>query len=79
MTCTEFLSKLDDYFDGNVDADVLAEAQAHVKKCSHCEVVMDTTRKTISIYRENEVYEFPEELRERLHAAIMAKCSKAKA
>ena len=40
---------------------------------------MDTTRKTISIYRENEVYEFPEELRERLHAAIMAKCSKAKA
>ncbi len=79
MTCTEFLSKLDDYFDGNVDADVLAEVQAHVKKCSHCEVVMDTTRKTISIYRENEVYEFPEELRERLHAAIMAKCSKAKA
>ena len=79
MTCTEFLSKLDDYFDGNVDVDFLAEVRAHVKKCSHCEVVMDTTRKTISIYRENEVYEFPEELRERLHAAIMAKCSKAKA
>ena len=78
MTCTEFLSKLDDYFDGNVDADVLAEVRAHVKKCSHCEVVMDTTRKTISIYRENEVYEFPEELRERLHAAIMKKCSNAK-
>jgi hypothetical protein len=41
-------------------------------------VVLDTTRKTISIYRENEVYEFPDALRERLHAAIMAKCSKAK-
>jgi anti-sigma factor RsiW len=78
VTCTEFLSKLDDYFDGNVDADVLAEVRAHVKKCSHCEVVLDTTRKTISIYRENEVYEFPEELRERLHAAIMKKCSNAK-
>ena len=78
MTCTEFLSKLDDYFDGNVDADVLAEVRAHVKKCSHCEVVLDSTRKTISIYRENEVYEFPDELRERLHAAIMKKCSNAK-
>ena len=78
MTCTEFLSKLDEYFDGNVDADFLAEVRAHVKKCSHCEVVLDTTRKTISIYRENEVYEFPEELRERLHTAIMKKCSKAK-
>jgi hypothetical protein len=39
---------------------------------------MDTTRMTISIYRENEVYEFPDELRERLHAAIMKKCSKAR-
>ena len=78
MTCTEFLSKLDEYFDGNVDADFLAEVRAHVKKCSHCEVVLDTTRKTISIYRENEVYEFPEDLRERLHAAIMKKCSKVK-
>jgi len=78
VTCTEFLSKLDEYFDGNVDAEFLAEVRAHVKKCSHCEVVLDTTRKTISIYRENEVYEFPEELRERLHAAIMKKCSNAK-
>jgi anti-sigma factor RsiW len=78
VTCTEFLGKLDDYFDGKVDADLLAEVQAHVKKCSHCEVVLDTTRKTISIYRENEVYEFPDALRERLHAAIMAKCSNAK-
>jgi hypothetical protein len=41
-------------------------------------VVLDTTRKTIAIYRENEVYEFPDELRERLHTAIMKKCSKAK-
>ena len=78
MTCTEFLSKLDDYFDGQMDADLITEIRAHVKKCSHCEVVLDTTRKTISIYRENEVYEFPDELRERLHAAIMKKCSKAK-
>ncbi len=74
MTCTEFLTKLDDLFDGQADAGLLAEVQTHVRKCQHCEVVLDTTRKTISIYRENEVYEFPEDLRERLHAAIMAKC-----
>jgi anti-sigma factor RsiW len=79
VTCTEFLGKLDDYFDGKVDPEVLAEVQSHVKKCSHCEVVLDTTRKTISIYRENEVYEFPDALRERLHAAIMTKCSDARA
>ncbi|MDR3745164.1 MAG: zf-HC2 domain-containing protein [Acidobacteriaceae bacterium] len=77
MTCTEFLSKLTDYFDDHLEADLIADVKAHVKKCSHCEVVMDTTRKTISIYRENELYEFPDALRDRLHAAIMKKCSKS--
>jgi hypothetical protein len=78
VTCTEFLSKLTDYFDERLDAELLSEVKAHVKKCSHCEVVMDTTRKTISIYRENEIVEFPTELRDRLHEAIMKKCCDGK-
>ena len=74
MTCTDFLAQLTDYFDGKVDPALLAEFQAHICECHHSEVVLDTTRQTIAIYRENEIYEFPTELRERLHAAIMAKC-----
>ena len=57
-----------------VDPALLADVQAHICECHHCEVVLDTTRQTIAIYRENEIYEFPTELRERLHAAIMARC-----
>ncbi len=78
MTCTEFLSLLGDFFDEQIDSDMLAEVKAHMHKCSHCDVVLDTTRKTIAIYRENEIYEFPEELRDRLHTAIMNKCSKVR-
>ena len=78
MTCTDFLSQLTDYFDGKVDPKLLAEVQAHVCECHHCEVVLDTTRQTIAIYRENEIYEFPSDLRERLHAAIMKKCLSAR-
>lgn len=78
MTCTDFLSQLTDYFDGNVDPKLLAEVQAHICECRHCEVVLDTTRQTIAIYRENEIYEFPADLRERLHTAIMKKCNSAR-
>lgn len=78
MTCTDFLSQLTDYFDGQIDQALLAEVQAHVCECHHCEVVLDTTRQTIAIYRENEIYEFPTDLRERLHSAIMAKCRPAR-
>ncbi len=78
MTCTGFLSQLTDYFDGQIPPELLAEVQTHVRECHHCEVVLDTTRQTISIYREHEVYEFTAELRERLHTAIMQRCRQAK-
>jgi anti-sigma factor RsiW len=76
MNCTDFLSQLTDYFDGQISPELLEEVRAHTAGCSHCEVVLNTTRQTIEIYRGNEVYEVSDEFRERLHAAIMRKCSK---
>jgi hypothetical protein len=40
-------------------------------------VVMNTTKKTIEIYRDNQLYELPNDLRDRLHEAIMTKCKKS--
>jgi hypothetical protein len=37
-------------------------------------VVCNTTRKTIEIYRDNDVYPLPEPIRDRLHQAIISKC-----
>jgi anti-sigma factor RsiW len=74
MTCTDFLSQLTDYFDGQISPELLAEVRRHTSECSHCEVVLDTTRQTIQVYRDNEVYDLSPELRNRLHSAIMAKC-----
>jgi anti-sigma factor RsiW len=76
VTCTDFLSKMTDYFDGKIAPDLLQEVRAHLCECSHCEVVVNTTRQTIEVYRDNEIYEFSPELRERLRSAIMAKCGK---
>ena len=76
MTCTEFLAKMTDYFDGTVSESLLVEIRAHICECSHCEVVVNTTQQTIHIYRNQEIYayEMPEELRNKLRCAIMAKC-----
>lgn len=76
MTCTEFLAKLDDLIDGNITAALRAELEQHLHKCGHCEVVYNTTRKTIEIYRSHELYELPSSLRDRLHSAIMKRCKK---
>jgi anti-sigma factor RsiW len=74
MTCTDFLSQLTDYFDGQISPELLEEVRTHTASCHHCEVVLDTTGKTISFYRDNEIYEPSPEFTDRLHTAIMKKC-----
>ena len=74
MNCTDFLAKLTDYFDGRIDPDLLAEVKQHLCSCHHCEVVVDTTRKTIDIYRGHEPNDLPEDLSTRLRAAVMERC-----
>ena len=74
MTCTEFLALLDELIDDDVSAETRSLLQVHLKGCEHCEVTLNTTRKTIEVYRNYEVYEFPDAVRQRLHAAIIAKC-----
>jgi anti-sigma factor RsiW len=76
VTCTEFLAQLDDLIDDAVTANMRAELQEHMRGCEHCEVTLNTTRKTIQIYRSHEIYDLPAGLRERLHAAIMERCKK---
>lgn len=77
MNCTEFLAKLTDYFDGEIDPALLAEVKEHIGTCHHCEVVVSTTQQTISIYRQQETYDFPDELSERLRLAVMKRCAAA--
>ena len=74
MKCTEFLKELTDYLDGKITEDLKVELDEHLHWCHECHVVMNTTQKTIEIYRDNKIYELPEDLRNRLHQAIMTKC-----
>lgn len=74
MTCTEFLAKMTDYFDGTVEQTLLVEIKEHLCECHHCEVVVNTTKQTIEIYRDHQVYELPDELRERTISSIMTRC-----
>jgi hypothetical protein len=76
MNCSEFLAQLGDFLDNQVPTGLVAELQAHLDGCEHCLITMQTTQKTIQIYRNHEVYELPAGLRARLQAAILAKCKK---
>jgi hypothetical protein len=75
VKCTEFLDELTNYLDGVIDARTKSELEDHLAWCHNCYVVCDTTRKTIEIYRNQELYELPDDLRGRLQTAIKSKCA----
>lgn len=76
MNCSEFLAQLDDLLENKISVSIRADLEEHLRGCEHCVVTLNTTRKTIEIYRSNELYELPDSLRERLQKAILAKCKK---
>lgn len=79
MKCSDFLQELTNYLDGALDDRTRAELEDHLNWCHNCYVVCDTTKKTIEIYRGSQLYELPDNLRDRLRSAIMAKCKAKKA
>ena len=78
MKCNDFLKELSDYLDGKITESLKAELDEHLHWCHECHVVLNTTKKTIEIYRDNQIYELPDPLRTRLHQAIMTKCRSSK-
>lgn len=76
MICSEFLLHLDDLLDGSVDQALRVTLEEHLGTCEHCTITVSTTRKTIEVYRSNTLYDLPNDLRDRLQAAILAKCKK---
>ncbi|HYY69757.1 MAG TPA: anti-sigma factor [Terriglobales bacterium] len=75
MTCTDFLNELTDYLDATIDAGTRAELEDHLAWCHNCYVICNTTKKTIEIYRDSQLYELPEDLRSKLELAILSKCT----
>ncbi len=78
MTCSEFLKELTDYLDQALDARTRAQLEEHLQWCRDCYVICNTTKKTIEIYKDSQIYELPDELRVRLRSAILAKCQSKK-
>lgn len=65
--CHHLLSSLSEYVDGTLDDSICVEIERHVADCENCRIVLDTLRKTISLYQTtSQQAGVPEGVRERL-------------
>lgn len=72
MTCDELLQILNDYVDGTLDLSrwECQQFAAHLQGCQPCQIVVDTIRGTIQLYRAGEPYPLPCEFAERLQRLL---------
>jgi predicted anti-sigma-YlaC factor YlaD len=72
--CKKVIEELSNYLDGDVDEVLKMDLCSHLSNCQHCQVVFDTTRKTIELYCDGELFRLPDDVRDRLHQVIRRKC-----
>ena len=71
MNCRDVILEVSSYLDGDLGPEALLELQVHLDRCQDCRVIVDTVRKTIDIYCKAEPVPLPDEVRTRLHDALV--------
>ncbi|MBK9924403.1 MAG: zf-HC2 domain-containing protein [Anaerolineales bacterium] len=65
--CKELLGSLSSYIDGDLSPDLCDELEKHLAGCTDCQVVLNTTKRTIDlVHAPIEKPDLPDDVRERL-------------
>ena len=68
--CKDLLANLSLYVDHEASASLCEEIERHLAHCTDCRVVVDTLRRTVSLYHTMPQPPMPEHLRERLYHTL---------
>jgi anti-sigma factor RsiW len=68
--CRELLGQVSDYIDGELEATLCAELEAHLAGCPDCRVMVDTVRKTITLYHTQAPSDLPPDVEDRLFKVL---------
>ncbi len=70
VSCEHVLEQLSNFIEGEIDAGLRAEIEAHLRTCRKCSVLHDSLRKVLIIVADERTFEIPVGYSERLHAFI---------
>jgi anti-sigma factor RsiW len=70
MGCKDMLGSLSDYIDGELEAELCAEIEQHVAGCTNCRIVVDTLKRTVTLYHEHGHEPLPDDVKSRLFEAL---------
>jgi len=73
ITCDEFFAEFGDYLENQVSPEIRQELELHLSQCRACQVLCDSSRKTVKIVTESSSFELPESVSGPIIDRVMAK------
>lgn len=78
LSCADFLAEFGDYLEGTADPELRTRLEAHLHECKTCEVIVDSTRKTIRIVTDTDSFTLPADKIEPIVRDVMARIREKK-
>ena len=72
MQCAELVAYLSSYIDDELDAELADAAREHLATCANCQIVLDSTVRTIALGKDQRARVIPAAQRAALFARIQA-------
>jgi hypothetical protein len=73
ITCEEFFAEFGDYIESQVSQEVRQELEVHLSQCRACQVLYDSTCKTIKIVTDSGSFELPHNVSDSIVDRVMTK------
>ena len=73
LSCADFLAELGDYIDDAASSEIRAHLEEHLRECKTCQVIVDSTRKTIEIVTDSGCFALPAEAVDPIVSAVMSR------
>lgn len=80
MDCKQFLEEMSNYVDGEVSVGIREAVQEHLAFCHKCEVIYNSTRRTLEIVSDctTEAFSLPADVSDRLYARLRERLNRPK-
>ena len=79
ISCDEFLMEFGDFLSHRVSPEVREQLNLHLSQCRTCQVLYDSTLKTLKIVTDSRSFDLPSDVSEEIVDRVMAKIRSARA
>lgn len=79
ISCDEFLAEFGDFLSHRVSPEVREQLNLHLSQCWTCQVLYDSTLKTLKIVTDSSSFDLPSDISEEIVDRVMAKIRSARA